>query len=67
MTLEELDSPLVLLCRFPRLECSQIPPPARLGIFLAGIKPKLSGWKFANHTSIIAHPGGAKIAAKIRG
>ena len=64
MPLEELNRPLVLLCSFAAFESAEIPPPAGLWIFLARIKPKLTGCKLANHKTlqsavpgfIIAHP-----------
>src|SRR6266478_6610493 len=49
MPLEELNRPLVLLCSFTTFKSAEIPSPAGLWIFLAGIKPKLTGCKFANH------------------
>ena len=49
MPLEELNFSLVLFSPGARLECAQVPSPARLGILLAGIQPILAGFQLANH------------------
>lgn len=47
--LEELDFPLVLLCRFPRLERAQIAPLAGLGVCLDRVEPVFAGLEFPDH------------------
>jgi hypothetical protein len=53
MPLEELNGALMLLCGFTGLEGAKIPAPSSLRIFLARIEAKLSGRKFADHSSIV--------------
>lgn len=47
--LEELYFPLVLLCRFPRLERTQIAPLAGLGVRLDRVEPVFAGLEFPDH------------------
>ena len=47
--LEELDVALMLFCRIQSIKCAQIPPLARLWVFLAGIKAIAAGFEFSEH------------------